>query len=222
MRLAEPYVCGAPGVVVPNGIEAAAYGDLPALGSFRARYPEIGDKKIILFFGRLNFKKGLDILSRAYGDIANARDDVHLVLAGPDDGMQGRTEGWLRDHGVRDRATFTGMLLGPDKLAALGDADIFVLPSYSENFGIAVVEAMACGLPVLISDRVNIWREIEARGAGVVTPCDAGAVAAAMAGLLDDGDGARAMGANGKALVGEQFDWSRIALMLEEVYTSLV
>ena len=76
-----------------------------------------------------------------------------------------------------DRATFTGMLLGPDKLAVLRDASLFVLPSYSENFGLAVIEAMAVGLPVIISDQVNIWPEVETGGAGRVIPCDATALA---------------------------------------------
>ena len=70
-------------------------------------------------------------------------------------------------------ATFTGMLLGEEKLAVLRDAQMFVLSSYSENFGIAVIEAMACGLPVVISDQVNIWREVDAAGAGLVVPCAA-------------------------------------------------
>ena len=102
------------------------------------------------------------------------RQDVHLVVAGPDnDGWGGRVRDWLQAAGLADYATFTGMLLGEEKLAALRDAQMFVLPSYSENFGLAVVEAMACGLPVVISDQVNIWREVAAAGAGLVGPCEA-------------------------------------------------
>ena len=221
MWLAEPFARGAPGVVIPNGVDCSEYDDLPPPGSFRARHPEIGDKKIVLFFGRLNFKKGLDILAKAYGTLARARDDVHLVLAGPDDGMASKTRRWLRDEGVLDRATFTGMLLGEEKLAALRDSDVFVLPSYSENFGIAVVEAMACALPVVVSDRVNIWREVDAARAGRITPCDADAVAEALAAVLGNTDAPRKMGARGASLVREKFDWSKVALRLEGVYTSL-
>ena len=221
MRLAEPYACGAPGAVVPHGLDIADYEGLPPPGSFRARHSEIGDKTIVLFFGRLNFKKGLDILARAFGSVASARNDVHLVLAGPDDGMLAKTRGCLREAGVLDRATFTGMLLGEEKLALLGDADLFVLPSHSENFGIAVVEAMACGLPVAISDKVNIWREVEGAGAGAVSPPEAEAFAAAIAGLLDDPARRRVMGEAGQGLVANAFDWSRVAERLETLYTAV-
>ena len=75
-RLAEPYVCGAPGVVIPNGLDLEDYESPPPPGAFRARYPEIGDKKIVLFFGRINFKKGLDVLAKAYGMLARMRDEA--------------------------------------------------------------------------------------------------------------------------------------------------
>ncbi len=106
--------------------------------------------------------------------MARRRQDVHLVIAGPDnEGWGARVRTWLGEEGVLSRTTFTGMLLGPDKFAVLRDASMFVLPSYSENFGLAVIEAMAAGLPVIISDKVNIWREVHAGGAGRVIPCDA-------------------------------------------------
>ena len=221
-RLAEPHACGAPGAVVPLGLDMAEFDDMPAPGGFRSGHPEIGDKTILLFFGRLHMKKGLDILARAFGKLARGRDDIHLVIAGPDNDMRDRVSQWLRDEDVLEKTTFTGMVLGPDKRALLGDGDIFVLPSYSENFGIAVLEAMACAMPVVISDKVNIWREVEAGNAGRVTPCDVEAVARAIDELLNDKDAAREMGENGKAVVAEQFAWPKIALMLEDVYTSLI
>ena len=165
-ELAAPFTFGTPGLVVPLGIDLDEFAAMPEPGSFRRRHPEIGDKPIILFFGRINFKKGLDILAKAFGAVARRRQDVHLVIAGPDnEGWGARVRTWLEEEGVLGRTTFTGMLLGPDKLAVLRDASLFVLPSYSENFGLAVIEAMAAGLPVIISDQVNIWREVEA-GAG--------------------------------------------------------
>ncbi len=218
MRLAEPYVFGAPGAVVPLGLDLDDYADLPPPGSFRARHPEVGDKKIVLFFSRINFKKGMDVLARAYGSIARARDDVHLVIAGPDHGFQSKVEGWLRDEGALGRTTFTGMLLGDDKLAVLRDADLFVLPSYSENFGIAVVEAMACRLPVIISDKVNIWREVETADAGAVAPPEADAFSARIVELLDDPARRQAMGEQGRRLVERAFNWDRIAERLEGLY----
>ncbi|MHA1569777.1 MAG: glycosyltransferase, partial [Alphaproteobacteria bacterium] len=166
--LARPVSCGAKGVVVPLGLHAADYAELPPKGRFRAAHPEIGDRLILLFFGRLNFKKGLDLLVPAFARARARGVDAHLVLAGPDDNMADKVRGWLDAADLAAHATFTGRLAGADSLALLADADIFVLSSYTENFGIAVVEAMACGLPVLISDRVNIWREVAAAGAGRV------------------------------------------------------
>ncbi|HZE20615.1 MAG TPA: glycosyltransferase, partial [Desulfobaccales bacterium] len=185
-ELAAPHTFQTPGLVVPLGINFEEFAELPEPGEFRRRYPEIGDQHIILFFGRINFKKGLDILAQAFGAVARRRQDVRLVIAGPDnEGWGDRVRSWLNEQGVLDRTTFTGMLLGPEKLAVLRDANLFVLPSYSENFGLAVIEAMAAGLPVIISDQVNIWQEVQAGGAGRVIPVDSTALAAQILDLLD-------------------------------------
>ena len=222
-RLAAPFTFGAPGLVIPLGVDLGEFEPMPEPGRFRAAYPEIGDKKIVLFLGRLNFKKGLDLLARAFGAVGRDRDDVHLALAGPDnDDWEPRVRAWLRQDGVLERTTFTGMLLGPDKLAAFRDAALFVLPSYSENFGIAVIEAMAAGLPVIISDQVNIWREVQAAGAGRVIRCDAGELAAQILDLLDHPETARQMGRQGRAQVEERFQWPGIARRLEAAYSRIV
>jgi glycosyltransferase involved in cell wall biosynthesis len=220
MRLAEPFVQGAPGVVIPNGLDPADYANLPAKGSFRARYPEIGEKKILLFLSRINFKKGLDILTRSVGRLA--REDIHLVIAGPDGGYLAETRRFVAEAGIAGRTTFTGMLAGRDKLAAFADASLFILPSYSENFGIAVVEAMACGLPVLISDRVNIWREVVADGAGMAEACDDAAFAGRIESMLADPARLAAMGAAGRASVAKRYDWATIAGRLERVYGAVI
>lgn len=220
-RLATPYAQGAPGVVVPNGLDLAQYADLPPPGGLRARHPEIGNRRIVLFLSRLNFKKGLDLLVPAFARAVRRRDDLHLVIAGPDDGMKHATETQIAAEGIGNRVTFAGMLDHRAKLAAFRDAAIFVLPSYSENFGIAIVEAMACGLPVAISDRVNIWREIAEAGAGLVAPPTVDDVARQIETLAADPAGAAAMGERGRTLVAEKFSWTRIARELESVYRSL-
>ena len=222
-ELAAPFTFGTPGVVVPLGMDLDEFRGMPEPGSFRRRYPEIGDKPIILFFGRVNFKKGLDILAKAFGAVARRRQDVHLVIAGPDnEGWGARVRTWLGEEGVLGRTTFTGMLLGPDKLAVLRDASMFVLPSYSENFGLAVIEAMAAGLPIIISDKVNIWREVESAGAGKVVPCEAGKLTEAILDLLDKPEMARQMGQKGQVLVRDEFQWPDIAVRLQETYAILI
>jgi glycosyltransferase involved in cell wall biosynthesis len=222
-RLATPFTLGTPGLVVPLGINLDEFAAMPEPGSFRRRHPEIGDKPIILFFGRINFKKGLDILAKAFGVVARQRQDVRLVIAGPDnEGWGARVRAWLKEAGALDRTTFTGMLLGPDKLAVWRDASLFVLPSYSENFGLAVIEAMAAGLPVIISDQVNIWPEVGNAGAGRVIPCEAAALADQILKLLANPDAARAMGRQGRWLVEERFSWPRIACRLAEAYVRII
>ena len=220
MRLAKPFAQGAPGVVVPNGLDPADYANLPPRGSFRARYPEIGDRPILLFLSRINFKKGLDILARAVGRLGCR--DLHLVIAGPDGGYLGETRRFVAEAGIAQRTTFTGMLAGREKLAAFADASLFVLPSYSENFGIAVIEAMACGLPVLISDRVNIWREVVADGAGLAAACEPAAFAERIASMLADPSALAAMGCAGRASVARRYDWAKIALRHEQVYGTVM
>jgi glycosyltransferase involved in cell wall biosynthesis len=175
----------------------------------------------VLFLSRLNFKKGLDLLIPAFARAAKHHPDLHLVIAGPDDGMQAQAQGWIAAEKIDGRATFTGMLDHPAKLAAFRDATMFVLPSYSENFGIAVVEAMACGVPVATTDRVNIWREIEAAGAGLIAPPEIEAVARQIETLAGDPAAAAQMGSKGKALAADKFSWARIACDLETVYRSL-
>jgi glycosyltransferase involved in cell wall biosynthesis len=114
------------------------------------------------------------------------------------------------------------MLTGQDKLAAFADASLFILPSYSENFGIAVVEAMACGLPVLISDRVNIWREVVADGAGLAAPPEAAAFAERLTEMLAEPGNLVRMGQAGRAAVARRYDWANIAQRLEEVYAAII
>ncbi len=221
--LAEQYTFKTPGIVVPHGLYLEEYKNLPEADSFRSQYPETVGKSIILHFGRLNFKKGLDILSSAFAKVARRRDDAHLVLSGPDnEGYGEKVRDWLHREGVLDRATFTGMLTGEDKLSILKDADVFALPSYSENFGISVVEAMACGVPVVISDKVNIWREVVAGGAGRVAPCNADRFADIILDLLDNPEMAKQMGDKGKTLVKKRFQWSDVALVLENAYRSII
>ncbi len=221
MRLAEPYGHGVPGVVVPLGLDRSPFADLPPADAFRHRHPEVGERGIVLFFGRLDPKKGLDLLVPAFADAVRGGLDLHLVVAGPDFGMEDRTRAWLAAEGMTGRATFTGMVTGEDKLAVLAAADLFVLPSYSENFGISVVEAMAAGLPVVVSEAVNIWREVVADGAGLAVPCERAALARAIAALMPDPDRRRAMGAAGRDSVARRYDWDRIAARLEEVYRAV-
>jgi glycosyltransferase involved in cell wall biosynthesis len=136
---------------------------------FLDRFPELKNKRLILFLGRLHVKKGCDLLIQAFARIAALDDRLQLVMAGPDQSnLQASLQKTAEALGIAERICWPGMLSGEMKWGALQSAEVFVLPSHQENFGIAVVEALACGLPVLISDKVNIWQEICADRAGLV------------------------------------------------------
>ena len=223
MELARRAVPGMKGVVVPLGVHPREYDlDVSTKTSQTSRYSEAG-RQSILFLGRLNFKKGLDLLVKAFGLVARTRDDVRLILAGPDeDGYSIRVRRWLNEEGILSKVRFAGMLIGKEKVALLHGADVFALPSYSENFGLAVVEAMACGLPVVISNRVNIWREVADAKAGIVVNCDAVALADGLMALLDNSKLRRTMGENGQRLVRQRYDWKIAADQMLRIYREIL
>ncbi len=140
----------------------------PQREAFLRSFPELRNKRLLLFLGRLHEKKGCDLLIDAFAAVSRENPALHLVLAGPDaGGMQAALSRRAAALGL-SAITWTGMLRGDAKWGAFRAAEAFVLPSHQENFGIAVTEALACGVPVLISKRVNIWREIEQDNAGLV------------------------------------------------------
>lgn len=130
-------------------------------------FPELRNKQIVLFVSRIHRKKGCDLLLKAFADECNSSPNLHLLFVGPDDhGLQRELEATAVSLGIRARVTWTGMVSEDIKWTSFRIADVFALPSHSENFGAAVVEALSCGLPVLVSTKVNIWREIVEAGAG--------------------------------------------------------
>jgi glycosyltransferase involved in cell wall biosynthesis len=157
--------------VSPLGIEASPISP-NAKSEFLSRYPQLQNTRNFLFLGRLHPKKGCDILLDAFARIGS-NDPASLIMAGPDQiGWEKNLRRQVERLNLTSRVIFTGMLQGAMKQGALASADAFVLPSHQENFGISVVEALAAGVPVLISDRVNIWREIDADQAGYVESDD--------------------------------------------------
>ncbi len=149
--------------VVPLGT-VRAVGDAAA---FFAKFPQLRGERLLIFLGRLHEKKGCDLLLEAFRRV---RPPLQLVMAGPCADPAFETQ--LRAMADGLPVTFTGPLYDEEKWGVLAAAEAFVLPSHQENFGIAVAEALASGVPVLISDKVNIWREIDADGAGLVEPDD--------------------------------------------------
>ena len=156
-------------VVVSYGTAGPSGDPAAQKAAFLARYPELRGKRLLLFLSRIHVKKGCDLLIDAFARVARSDPSLHLVMAGPDQaGWGSELAGRAAAQGVADRVSWPGMLTGDVKWGAFRAAEAFVLPSHQENFGIAVAEALACGLPALISNKVNIWREIAEDGAGLV------------------------------------------------------
>jgi len=157
--------------------QVLAYGTQGLIGdaevlkeAFLQEFPQLQGRRILLFLSRIHPKKGCDLLIRAFAEVYRDQPDVMLVMAGPDQ------VNWVSDlkqiavsGGIADRILWTGMLKGDRKWGAFCAAEAFVLPSHQENFGIVVAESLSAGKPVLISNRVNIWREVAAHQAGLVT-----------------------------------------------------
>lgn len=155
--------------IVSYGTSAPPSDETRLKSLFFAAYPGLKDKRIFLYLSRIHVKKGCDLLIDAFAEACGTDPALHLVMAGPDQqnwaaALKKRAE----ELHIADRITWTGMLQGDQKWGAFYAAEVFCLPSHQENFGIVVAEALACGKPVIISNKVNIWREIESSSAGIV------------------------------------------------------
>lgn len=157
--------------------QVVGYGIIPPqlhpgqVDAFHAAFPALKGKRFLLFLSRINPKKGCDLLIEGFGRAARLDPDLELVMAGPDAfELRGALEARAQELGIASRVHWIGMVSGDIKWGVLSACEAFILPSHQENFGIAVVEAMACRKAVLISSEVNIWREIEGDGGGLVAP----------------------------------------------------
>ncbi len=199
-------------LIIPNGIDINCFDNLPGRKILRNRYPFLKNKKVILFLGRINWKKGLDILVKAYGYLASEIKDVHLLIAGPDeDGYEKKVKKWLSDEGVLGQATFTGMLKGKEKIGAYASSNLFVLPSYSENFGMSAIEAMACKLPIVISNQVGIYREVERNRAGIVCETNAESLYKGIRMILNNTEFKNEITLNARRLVEDYYDIHKVS-----------
>ncbi len=170
----SPYRCKE--VVVNYGTSNPKGDPAAQREKFYQRCPEARGKRMLLFLSRIHEKKGCDMLVNSFAELLQKSPSCepwHLVMAGPDQtGLVPSLKAIAEGFGISDRISWPGMLKDDDKWGAFHACEAFVLPSHQENFGIAVVEAMACKAPVLISKQVNIWREIEEDGAGLVESDD--------------------------------------------------
>lgn len=213
-----------PAFVLPNGVSLEEFQTPHPRHVFEFLYPETRGKRIVLFMGRIDPKKGLDLLTKAFAAVARNRptDDLRLVIAGPDlIGYRAQVETLIAEQNVRGQVVFTGMLSGDVKLAALQAADVFVLPSHSEGFSIAVLEALAAGVPVIVTEACNFPRVAESQ-AGKVIPVDVGQLTQALGELLQNEEMRREMGRRGRRLIQQEYGWPVIAARLREIYQDIL
>jgi glycosyltransferase involved in cell wall biosynthesis len=210
-------------VVVPNGIDWIEFSKLPCRGDFRSRIGIDKDTPVVLFLGRLNFKKGLDLLISAFSKVVKVLPKTQLALVGPDnEGYRKNIHRWCKEFGIEKSVFTIDHLTAKQVRQAYVDADLFVLPSYTENFGMTVVEAMACKCPVVLSDRVNLSRVVQHAKAGLVVKLKTEELARAVIDILENKTLSKSMGEAGRVLVKSQFSCDRIVELVTPMYKSAI
>jgi glycosyltransferase involved in cell wall biosynthesis len=206
-----------PRAVVPCGVYLDEFARLPAPEVFRQQRLQGYDGPVILFFGRITRKKGIDVLIRAFAQV-RAAQECRLVVVGPDDeGILPRLRRLVSDLNLAQDVHFLDAVYGDERLAALSSADVWALSSRTENFGIAVVEAMAAGCAVVISPGVNIAADISAASAGLVAEAAPDAFAAALLSVLTDSE-LRLRLRQAAPTFAARYDWSTVAPELLQMY----
>lgn len=206
-------------VVIPNGFNSENFSLPPRTKEFRERIGVPNDAKILLFLGRISWKKGFDTLIPALREVLKVEPKAVLVIAGGDDeGYRKAVEKMVSREGVSPNVRFVGELLGEDKFKILSESDVFVLPSYSENFGMAVVEALYAKLPIVISPEVAIARDVLKWNAGRVVEKKVSSIANAIIETFHNPVATDEMRARGKKLVEESYSCAHIAKEFLRVY----
>lgn len=200
-------------VVVPNGIHRREFESLPDANLFYQQFPHTRDRRLILFLGRLDPKKGLDLLAPAFASVHQKFPQTHLVIAGPDMiGYLPTAQAFFEDLNLAQHITFTGMLSGELKLAALAAASVYVCPSYSEGFSMSVLEGMAAGLPCVITEGCNFSEA--AQVVQVVKPTSCAIAAALIDAIAAQSD----TGSQARQFVFQNYTWEHSAARLIEAY----
>jgi glycosyltransferase involved in cell wall biosynthesis len=208
--------------LIPNGIFAENFESLPPASLFLEKFPETKDRKLILFLGRIDPKKGLDLLSSAFAKIHQQFPNTLLVIAGPDNiGYLPTVKSYLKNLGCLDSVTFTGMLTGDMKYSALSAASIYIAPSYSEGFSMSILEGMASGLPCIFTTACNFPEAKEAYVAKVIE-VNQEEITEALLWCLSNEEAAKEMGQKARQFILENYTWNKIAIKLIEVYGSII
>ncbi len=209
-------------VIVPNGMQLSELTNLPPQGTFRQQFEIAADKKIVLFMGRLNAKKGLDLLLPAFLKYSTQYQDTILVLAGPDDGYEAETKRFVADNQLDKYVKIVGMLISEIKKAALADATIFALPSYSEGFSIAALEAMTAGVPALVSKRIGFDGTVAQHHAAHEVELTVESVFEGLVKMLQNPAYCQTLKTNAQLMVFELYDIEKVAVRLLTEFEKII
>ncbi|MBE9041618.1 glycosyltransferase [Oscillatoriales cyanobacterium LEGE 11467] len=208
--------------VIPNGIHSRDFSQLPNPNLFYQKFPKTNGKILILFLGRIDPKKGLDLLAPAFSEVRDRFPNAHLVIAGPDNiGFTSTARGYFAKTGCLESVTFTGMLEGQLKYAALAATSLYIAPSYSEGFSMSVLEGMASGLPCIITTGCNFPEAGVERAARVVN-INSEEIANASIECLKNPEKAKEMGDRARKLIFNKYTWERISENLIEVFADII
>lgn len=211
-----------PQVVISNGIHRQDFELLPEPELFFQSFPSLRNKRLVLFLGRVDPKKGLDLLALAFARVHQLLPETHLVIAGPDNiGFLPTAKHYFSAANCLDAVTFTGMLVGELKLAALAASEVYIAPSYSEGFSMSVLEGMASGLPCVITTGCNFPEAGTAQAAYVVST-NATEIAEALLTCLENPQSAKAMGLRAREFIFENYTWEKVAAKLIKVYEAIL
>ena len=208
--------------IIANGMNLNNFLNLPPKKEFREQFNIPQHKQLILFMSRINLKKGLDLLLPAFKRVSTQRDDCVMVLAGSDDGYLTETQQFILSNDLKDKIILVGMLTGKSKLAALSDADIFVLPSYSEGFSIATLEALISGVPSLLSDRVGFGEMLKATNSAHLVDLNENSIVEGLNKMLDDKTYCNVLSENGTMLVKNNYDIEIVARQLYSEFEKIL
>lgn len=202
--------------VTPQGADPFTDDPGPAIAKFMDKFPQLENKQILLYLGRITKKKRLEVLVETLALLRSDFPNLFLVVAGNDDGHQALVEARIREHALTDRVVFTGFLSGLLKHGALLRSDIFTLPSLDENFSVSVIEAMAHGLPAIVSPGIGSHTHLDESEGGLTTKGEPPEIAKAVRAIFSRGKAE--WGTNGQRYVARQLTYPIVVRRIETMY----
>lgn len=204
-------------IIIPNGLDLTKFNSIDESEFAQTK------KEYLFFLGRIHPIKGIDILLKAFFNISTKYSGLILIISGPDEeGYLLKVQSQIEELGLKNRIILTGLLDFDSKIHYLKNAKMLILPSQSENFGNVVIEAMACGCPVVISDKVGISKEVDQNEAGIIVKTTVQSVEEGILKLLNDENLRKKIAANGKAMVEKYYDIEKVAEQMSEQYKLVI